>query len=177
MKQYLIFDVESVGLHGEGYAVGGVLFDAQGWELSTFSFACDPDDALGRFEGREWVKANAPELKVTHTSPRDMRSAFWELWTKAKKDGAVLVADCGWPVEARFLAACVDDDPLERAWQGPYPLHEAATYLEAAGMDCLGTYEREPEELPQHDPLADARQTARLFFTAKQKLTKEAHHD
>ena len=164
MKKYLVFDVESIGLHGEGYAVGGVLYDHQGWELSEFRFACLPEDAKGDGNGRDWVKANAPAIPVTHASPREMRSAFWEVWMKAKKDGAVLVADCGWPVEARFLAACVDDDHTERAWQGPYPMHEAASFLEAAGMDCLGTYEREENEMPVHDPLADARQTGRLLF-------------
>ena len=35
-----------------------------------------------------------------------------------------------------------------------------------AGMDPMATYDRLPAELPRHDPLADARQSARLLVEA-----------
>jgi hypothetical protein len=39
----------------------------------------------------------------------------------------------------------------------------------AVGMDPLGTNERLPNELPIHDPLADACQSARLLIQALNK--------
>jgi hypothetical protein len=81
-------------------------------------------------------------------------------------------ADCAWPVEARFLARCVNDKPREREWQGPYPLMEIASYLEAAGMDPMKEYDRLPSELPKHNPLCDARQSARMLSMALARITE-----
>lgn len=165
-KLFMVFDVESVGLHGEGYAVGIVTIDGTGVIGSPTRFACNPDAARGPDGGREWLRNNAPPLNATHQTPSQVREAFWRTWRYWKGEGALLVADCGWPVEARFLAACVEDDPSAREWEGPYPMHELATFMVAAGMDPMAKYPREPDELPIHDPLADARQSARLLRNA-----------
>lgn len=173
-KLYMVFDVESVGLHGEGYAVGWVVVDSEGRHIAGASYACDPDRAKGDEDGRKWVTENAPMPTYGYncSSPRWIRDEFWRAWDYAKKKGAVLVADCAWPVEARFLAACIDDDPKERAWGGPYPLHDVATARLAAGLDPLAKLDRLPDELPVHDPAADARQSARLFLEALNQLQK-----
>jgi len=81
-----------------------------------------------------------------------------------------MFVECGWPVEANFLEACIRDYPKTRNWEGPYPMHEIATLMLAAGMDPMGTYERLPEELPAHEPLADVRLSARLLKEAFAKL-------
>ncbi len=89
-----------------------------------------------------------------------------------------MIADCGWPVEARFLAACVDDArPAPRTGQlvadsprdftGPYPLHELASYLLGAGLDPWKKPKRLPGELPEHDPLADTRLSVRMLLEAQ----------
>lgn len=171
-KSFFVFDVESVGLHGEGFAVaGGVYLDngAGQWE---FRFACPIDEAEGDHEGRAWVKTNVPTLEVTHRVPVGIRDAFWAEWKKAKAQypDIVMAAECGWPVEARFLCACIDDMPEERRWEGPYPLHEIASYMAAAGMDPMAKYERTPSETPAHDPLTDARLSARLLSEAIGKI-------
>ncbi len=80
-----------------------------------------------------------------------------------------MAVECGWPVEARFLAACIDEDP-DRASDGPYPLLEISTMMQAAGMDPMATYKRKPEELPAHDPRGDARLSARLLRIARNNL-------
>jgi hypothetical protein len=118
------------------------------------------------------VRDNIPFMELTHTTPRRVRDAFWNEWERAKKrwPGIVMAVECGWPVEARFLAQCVDDKPEARRWAGPYPLHEIASVMLTAGMDPMETYARLPNELPKHDPLADARQSARLLFEALGKL-------
>jgi hypothetical protein len=177
----MVFDVESIGLHGEGYAVGWVVLDADGKELDARREACPPAQARGYESGRNWVRLNCPPLPETRATPADIRKEFWAAWAAWKAKGAALVGDCGWPVEARFLAACVDDvRPTTRSgasiaesprdFQGPFPLHELATFMLAAGMDRFNRGERRPEELPEHDPLADARQSARLLREALRRL-------
>lgn len=174
----MVFDVESVGLHGEGFQAGAVLIDRSGKTLGEHFFACDLSTAAGPDEGREWVAANVPPpdwsddgvRRYNCRDPRHLREKFWQVWLLSKDRGAVLVADCAWPVEARFLAECVDDDPANRYWDGPYPLHDLASIRLAAGLDPLATEERRPNELPIHDPLADARQSARLLIEALGRL-------
>jgi len=170
-KTFFVFDVESVGLHGEAFAVGGGIYhDGVPWE-SEFCYACPISEAIGSDSDREWVKLNIPVLDVTHPTPRRLREAFWMEWLKAKENhpGIIMAAECGWPVEARFLSACVDDSRESRNWTGPYPLMEIASYMDAAGMDVMNEYDRTLAE-PKHNPLGDARCSARLLFEALNKL-------
>lgn len=168
---YMVFDVESIGLHGEGFAVGYVVCGVGMQAMVGTTYACPPDAANGDTDGRAWIASNCPPIEATHKTPRKVRDAFWQDWLLWKERGAVLVADCAWPVEARFLIACVNDDPINRTWEGPYPLHELASFMVAAGMDPMATYERLDDE-PQHDPLGDARQSARLLIQALGRLAK-----
>lgn len=164
MSPLMVFDVESVGLHGEGFSVGYVVL-VDGKEVEFGCFTAPLSSAAGDDEGRSWVEANIPPTPITHESPRPVRDAFWFRWAYWKERGAILAADCGWPVEARFLCACVDDDK-SRSWSGPYPFMEISSVLVAKGMDPLAKYDRLPSELPAHNPLFDARQSARLLWEA-----------
>lgn len=163
---FMVFDVESVGLHGEAYAMGYVVVDADGHEQESYRVACSPDTAQGSDADRAWIAANCPPIPADVTTPKAVRDCFWAAWRRWAEQGAALVADCAWPVEARFLAACIDDDPSGRQWLGPYPLHDVASARFVAGFDPLEAVARLPTELPQHDPLADARQSARLWLGA-----------
>lgn len=170
MKSFFVFDVESVGLHGEGFAVAGGVYLENGAPQWEFSISCPLDECAGDVSDREWVKANIPALHETHRNPRAMRDAFWLEWARAKAHGAIMAADCGWPVEARFVIACIEDEKELRKWDGPYPFMEIASFLAAAGMDPMKDYERTASEMPKHDPLGDARQSARLLSEALEKL-------
>jgi len=164
---YLVFDVESDGLHGEGFAVGWVAIEPDRvggvpilWE-DGIAVAPAPT-------ANAWIRENVlPHLpEPTHPDARSVRDAFWRVWDHWSAKGARLAADVAWPVEARFLAACVDDAPATRAWSGPYPLIDISSVRLAAGKDPLGEEARLAEELPAHNPLADARQSARLLAEA-----------
>jgi hypothetical protein len=168
----MVFDCESIGLHGETFAVGYVVVRSEGEELESNCWACYPDEAKGSEDGRRWVKENVPSLVRTNTSPSYLRNAFWDVWLRWKEKGAVLCADCAWPVEARFLAACVDNNPSARQWEGPYPLYDLASLRLAAGKDPLATEERLSHESPVHNPLADALQSARLLVETLSVLRK-----
>lgn len=169
MKSYFVFDVESIGLHGEGFAVAGGVYLENGAVQWEFCFACPTTMAFGDPEDRKWVSKNVPAMEITHREPFSIRDAFWGEWIKAKSQGAEMAAECLWPVEARFLASCVGDDPLSRTWTGPYPFHDIASIMLAKGMDPKATYPRTPSEMPAHHPLSDARQSARLLSEALYK--------
>lgn len=187
---YMVFDVESVGLHGEGFSVGWVVVDEFGAVLkddevnddsafdqpAEYLGYCFPESVRGTPKGREWVEKNwkpvsqpLDDFKLL-PCPFDLRAEFWEAWQYWRGKGATLAADVPWPVEARFLSDCVADRPEEREWQGPYPLIDIASVRLAAGLDPLANEERRPDELPIHDALADARQSARLLAEALASL-------
>ena len=161
---FLVFDVESVGLHGEGFAVGYVVKRGDGEHMADGLFACHIGMAKGTREDREWVEQNVPPLAWNCDTPQEVRAKFWSVWIEWRAKGALLVADCAWPVEARFLATCVDDHAPFRNWEGPYPLHDLASVLLAHGKDPLENRERLPDELPAHDPVNDAAQSARILL-------------
>jgi hypothetical protein len=167
MPLYMVFDIESVGLHGEGFAVGWVVVDEHGATLEDVYWGCAAELAEGTQDGRDWIDVNVvPYLPQPNcASPAEVRRRFCEAWQRWRLQGAVLVANAGWPVEARFLARCVDDGLLD-PWHGPYPLHEVATARLAAAMSAVRDCVRLPSELPAHHPTADARQAARLWLAA-----------
>lgn len=169
---FFVFDVESIGLHGEGFAAAWVVFE-NGKEIDNARYVSDPKDALGDDSDREWVMDNTPKMEINRSSSNHVRVDFWKDWLSWKAKGAIMAADCGWPVEARFLAKCVDWDAASQKWDGPYPFHEIASFRMAAGLDPLETVPRLESELPQHDPLADARQSARLLIEAINKIASD----
>ena len=164
--KFMVFDVESIGLHGEGFAVAWVVVNRDGDRLGEGCMACDPGQCAGTDKSRQWVAANVPSLEVTSPTPQHLRNTFWHEWRHWADQGAVLVADCAWPVEANFLSACVKLNHAEREWQGPYPLHDLASVLLANGADALAVTDRLPDELPAHHPLMDVRQSARQLLAA-----------
>lgn len=181
-RHHFVLDVESIGLHGEGFAAGFVVIDDSGTELDSGRYACLPHRAAGRLNGddaadRAWVAANVPHIAPTHISTPQVRSALFIALLGARERAAeagaqlLIWAECAWPVEARFLADAIDD---AAARTGPYPLHEIATAMLLAGMDPMATYDRLPAELPRHDPLADARQSARLLVEALGRIKLNA---
>ena len=167
MKKF-IFGVESIGLHGEGFAVAGGVYSEHGSCLREFAYHCNPDEADGNSVDREWVENNVTICKssILLPNPDHVRTHFWREWIAAKEEGALMFVECGWPVEAAFLEACVRRNRALYNWLGPYPMHEIASVMLVAGMNPMATYERLPHELPAHEPLADSRLSARLLHQA-----------
>lgn len=166
---FFVFDVESVGLHGEGFAVGWTV-QKNGEEIDYGISACEPEMAKGSPENLEWVKKNCPKINIlAHDKPIRVRDEFWVEWEKWKAKGAIMAADCAWPVEAQFLINCVADLFGRREWGGPYPLIDIGSVLFVKGINPLTKFPRLENELPEHDPLADARQSARILIETLSK--------
>ena len=169
---FMVFDVESIGLHGEGFAVAWVVVNRAGERLAEGLLACDPDLCGGTGDNRLWVSENVPHMDYTSPTKQHLRNAFWHEWRHWADQGAVLVADCAWPVEANFLSACIAQNHAEREWQGPYPLHDLASVMLAIGGSPLAVTDRLPDEMPAHHPLMDARQSARQLVAALSATSK-----
>ena len=163
-----VFDVESNGLHGQGFAVGWVVVD-HGEVLSSGFLRCSIEGKIN-----PWVFENViPNLDDENCETSlDLRDGFWGAWMLAKEQGATAWADCSFPVETNFLAECVDDLPNHRQWLAPYPLHEIATVLCLNGLDAIYRHDRLDGETAHH-PTGDARQSARLL----QQFFPEHHQD
>lgn len=168
---YFVFDVESIGLHGEGFAVGWVVVDWAGNVNEAGTWACPPELAKGTVADHRWVADHCKFDSFNRENPRHVRDSFWSTWLRWKGCGAVMVADCPWPVEARFLIHCIEDNP-SRQESGPYPLLDVASVRRARGLDPLATLPRLPGELPEHNPLNDARQSARVLLEALNQSSK-----
>ena len=166
-----VFDVEAIGLHGEAYAVAWTVFKG-GKEIAFGRTACDPSLARGDDEDRRWIADNIPGIPINSPSPGAVRDSFWWAYKHWKKEGASFFAECAWPVEGRFLCKIIDQNPHDFKFAGPYPLHEIASFMAAAGMDPMASYPYEEGET-KHDPLSDARQSARLLNQALAKLSTD----
>lgn len=214
MTRRMVFDVESIGLHGEGWAVGHVTIVA-GKLMNPVWGYCPPSRAHGTDEGRAWVAEHCPwasgrnktALHTEHNlppahrldSPEELRAWFWSRWLTEKAMGTQLWVDVGWPVEARFLGQCVEDvrpvvrsegqqaierwarrtiEPTPREWEGPFPLLDVSSYVQA--LFAAGT---DPDEVIAgelvdgaggkellHHPLYDARVSALKLLTAERLL-------
>ena len=160
-----VFDVESIGLHGEGFAVADGIYSRSGAK-HEFCYSCGIHMADGAVNDMRWVEEHVPlkDIEKTHTNPRDVRRAFWDEWMRAKSNDVPAAADCSWPVEANFFSACVKDALASRMWKGPYPFIDIGSLIVAHGGDPLYKFGRIDGEEQEHHPLHDARQSARIAF-------------
>jgi hypothetical protein len=178
---HFVFDVESIGLHGEAFAVGFVVLDAQ-WVLQEERLWVIPSQlAKGAEEDRQWVKQHIQDvlaaeerpLEANCTNARTMRSEFFERWVFWKANNADMYADCTWPVESGLLSACIRDAQEQgvpnAAWLGPYPVVDIMSLERAARWAGFAQELKRDESLfPLHHPLADAKYSAlrlQRFFT------------
>lgn len=128
----LSVDVESNGLHGQPFAIGAICTSDTGL-LDAYLARCPIDGPVD-----PWVAANvlpaladAPERWADYANMlRDFAA-----WYDDQQDGNPLViAHIAVPVEARLFSDMVrvlNRDPFS----GPFPLHDLATLLYAAGHD------------------------------------------
>jgi hypothetical protein len=163
---WFVFSVKTVGIFGEAYSVGGGIFTNAGEEVSSFLFTCDRDLSEPGAEPDRYILEGFPKDAVTHTSPAGVRAAFSERLSEAMRThwSPLVAARFCHPGPSRFLS---QSEPRP---QNPTILHDIASIMLAAGMDPVATYPRLASELPKHNPLADARQSARLLGEAIRKL-------
>lgn len=129
----LSVDAETNGLYGQPFAIGAVCTVGE-YTADVYLARCPIPAEYGP---DPWVAANVlPALDDVIQEIADYPSllADFAAWYDEHSDGAVVIAHCGVPVEARLFADFVHvlhRDPFS----GPFPLHDLATLLYAAGFD------------------------------------------
>ena len=169
---FFVFDVESRGLRGEGFAVGWVVVDATGEEYESGLLVTEWRDSSKRWATSDvdaWLTINIPPMEITHESADSMRLHFLKVLEQWGAKVYGLWVDWGYPVETNFLEQCWKASYLQHCGIDiPPPLHEIATLELAAGI--IGETPRLPSELPEHNPLNDARHSARKLVRAMARL-------
>lgn len=177
----LSVDAETNGLHGQPFAIGAIVTHDDGVH-ALYETRCAIDGPVD-----PWVAANVlPALTTVDMFPGDanpypLMLASFAAWFDAHKDGAVVIAHVGVPVEARLFADMVHvlgRDPFS----GPFPLHDLATLLYAAGHDPLSADAYRTahglrmaaayEAMSPHNPLYDAAVAETCWRHAAGKLAR-----
>ena len=164
---FLVFDVESMGLYGTAFSVGFVVMEKDGKIIEENVWSIPRNNICSASnEDRVWIDINVPITPPTHKSYKDLCEEFWTTWVRLKNTYPDITAwaDCLFPVEAGFLTDCVMYDEPNRKWAAPYPFHDIGTLLFARGKNATDHFPRKPNELPAHNPLYDARQSARILL-------------
>lgn len=167
----LSFDIESNGLHGEAFAAAGLLLDDAGATITSFAGRCPITGQIDEFVAAE-VLPQFTDLSVAYTNPRALRDAFWAWYIGAKAKADITLVQNGYPVEARFLIQCQQDDLQTRYWDHPFPMIDLTSLLWQVGGHSKEQRERlfalatEGTSRRSHDPRYDAWAAATTAFYA-----------
>lgn len=166
----LSFDLETNGLHGEAFAVGAVVVDAENKIHDQFSGRAK---ILGPIDA--WVKTNVlpviEDIPVTYNSARDLREAFWAWYLKAEPKTDYVLVSNGYPVEYRFLLQCQEENLEERYWQHPFPILDLTSLLIQTGQEPSDKSQARAAIIKEgnfsrHHPMHDAKISAMTAFEA-----------
>jgi hypothetical protein len=169
----LSLDVEANGLHGEAFAVGAVLMKLDGTIIDEFQARCPITTELDKWV-QKYVLPPMKDFVQTHATAREMRDAFWQWFVAAKERADYVMVDQGYPVEARFLTTCQDDDIDARYWEHAYPQLDLASMLIQVGIKPNAVRNRLVEDQLvgdnlQHNPRWDAWVSALVAIKALER--------
>lgn len=167
----MCFDIETNGLHGEAFAVAGLVMRADGEVLEEFKARCPVKGDLD-----PWVEENVlpvlDDFPPTHKTAKALRNAFWQWYQQVEPQTDYVLVNNGYPVEYRFLTKCQEDDLEVRYWEHPFPILELASLLLPLGIKTQGEKKDFASDLigdrlaQSHNPYWDAWLTAAIAFKA-----------
>lgn len=162
----LVFDCESISLHGPTFAAGAIVLDRSTWqELDRFELFAEEGIPLCN----DWVRGNVlphladmPRCKTM----KELRDRFYHFYL-LHKETCDIFSDVNFPVETNFLSAIVADAPQERESQMPYPLYDIVNFVDikidriaASGIPGLR----------KHHPLDDSKASALCYFNSAMNM-------
>lgn len=167
----LSFDLETNGLHGDAFAIGAVVMDADGTVYDVFTGRSELNKEVDT-----WVESNVlpviSDMQVTYENSRDLREAFWQWYLQAEPKADYVLVNNGYPVEYRFLILCQEENLDERYWQHPFPILDLFSLLIQVGHKSVGGKNQLVSEIIKkhkflpHHPLHDAKIQALAAFEA-----------
>ncbi len=149
MKKKLVFiDVETDGLYGGFLTAALIATDLEGNELERAYYGIRKDKMKIK---EPWVMENVlPKLGEYEPceDENELLEKSWNFWLRYQEE-AYAVCDVGYPVEARFIGACVGQDVTANAMKAPFPLLDLSSLIYAKGYDPLINRE---ELIQEHCP-------------------------
>lgn len=183
----LVIDVESNGLYGQPFCVGAVLMDPGGRVLNDFIGRCGIDEVPDDYVEKNVIPAlDKAGIREDSYSFDDMAARFVEWhWSIFEVDYGRLTpadvwtyVDAGFPVDVEFLRR-LDG---KKDWKPPYPLHDVATLIAAAGIDpdvnreayAASLMGPRPRRGAKHNPLWDAEVSGLCAIIAWRSLSSRS---
>lgn len=173
----LSFDLETNGLHGKAFAVGGVIMDGLGVVHDEFTARSRLTEKVD-----DWVKKNVlpaiEDMPIDHDNHEQLRESFWGWFVKAQDESDYVLVNNGYPVEHRFLLECQDANLEERYWQHPFPVLELSSLLlmtEHSGGASKGALKKSVDSeygRKLHHPLEDAKLAVKMAFEAFRQIDR-----
>lgn len=170
-SKILSFDLETNGLHGQVFAAGGVVVNAQNQVVDQFSGRTNIQGPVDT-----WVQENVlpaiADMPVDYQSYEQLREAFWKWFLSAKENSDYVVVNNGYPIEYKFLLDCQNVNIEERYWDHPFPILDLTSLLLQIGQYSNSDKQQFMKEfLTQftrqvHHPVQDATITALAAFKA-----------
>lgn len=172
MKKFLMFDVESLGLHGTAFAVGAVVCTEKGEEIATFELLSQEGlKAAQKLAEVEQQQAETPYNRFftnmlpklsdmpTCETNKELRKEFYHFMKEWIDEGAEIWSDCNFPVETNFLTSIVNDFSEEErntymAITMPYPLYDLSNFM---NVNISRTENGLPFPVRAHNPLDDSK--------------------
>lgn len=170
-KNIFMFDVESVGLYGSGFAFGAVVSDEKGNIIDKCSYACLTEEIISELkkidffvngDGKDII-TECKKLKQVNNLV-ELRQKFYDFYLE-NKENCDIYSDVNYPVETNFLRDIVLDDIDNRQSNMPYPLLDVANLVSCnidrtekytkdnAAYICQDVANRKPVK---HNPLWDS---------------------
>lgn len=167
-KKLFSFDAETNGLWGQAFAIGALVYDENGAEISRFVGRCPIEGAV---DG--WVMDNViprmTEIPVSHSDYDSLLADFAKFYLAEKVDADVVV-HMGVPVESKVLLD-MHVRGLIGDWDGPFPLCDVAGNLQQAGEDPTSVDAYVQKHGVQvrdfgssHNPLFDSEVAAQVYM-------------
>ena len=158
-NKFFFVDAETDGLYGNIISVAVIITDGDCKTLSTHYMGVRKENLVVT---NQWVRENVvPKLGdyTPYESEYDLLEAVWTLWHESGATWAV--ADCCCPVESHLFRKCVEHNPEERMFQGPFPLVDIASMKVAKGLDPIATLQEYAHRNggEQHNALYDVETT------------------
>jgi hypothetical protein len=134
-KNIFMFDVESIGLYGNGFAFGAVASDAKGQILDKCAYAYLTEEIIKELnkidffvngDGKDIISECKKLQQVK--SLKELRQKFYDFYL-AYKSNCDIYSDVNFPVETNFLKDVVMDDIENRQFTMPYPLLDVANVV------------------------------------------------
>ncbi|MBO5354083.1 MAG: hypothetical protein J6J42_07525 [Lachnospiraceae bacterium] len=181
MKDKLVFmDVETDGLYGAFLTVAMLATDWEGNELERAYYGIKRENMQIT---EPWVLENViPKLGdyAACESEQELLQKAWQFWLRYQEE-AYAVCDVGFPVETRFLRACVALEEKEAMWKAPFPLIDLSSLLLAKGYDPLvprkelvPELEQEKEHSALYDVEVSVKVWKKLMVQAERQTTETA---